>query len=66
MYLHFCFWFGVFVFVPGALVHLYVNALMKIFIFPNWSMHLLSFDESKGGEKWVKMSKSVLDLENLK
>ena len=28
-------------------------------------MHLLSFDESKGGEKWVKMSKSVLDLENL-
>ena len=32
---HFCFWFGVFVFVPGALVHPYVNVLMKIFIFPN-------------------------------
>jgi len=24
---------------------------MKIFIFPNGFMHLLSFDESKGGEK---------------
>jgi len=34
MYLHFYFCFGVFVFVPGALVHPYVNALMKIFIFP--------------------------------
>jgi len=35
MYLHFRFWFGVFLFVPGALVHPYVTALMKIFIFPN-------------------------------
>jgi len=29
-------------------------------------MHLLSFDESKGGEKGFKMSKIVLKLENLK
>jgi len=29
-------------------------------------MHLLSFDESKGGEKQLKMSTSVLRLENLK
>jgi len=37
--------------VPGALVHPYVNALMKIFIFAKGFMHLLSFDELKGREK---------------
>jgi len=55
MFCNFYFCSGVFVFMPSALVHPYVNALMKIFIFPNWSMHLLSFDEFKGGEKWVKI-----------
>jgi len=29
---------------------------MKIFIFPYLAMHLLSFDESKGGEKCVNLS----------
>jgi len=63
---HFYFNFALFVFVSFALIHLYVTALMKIFIFPNYSTHLLSFDESKGGEKWVKLSKIELKLENLK
>jgi len=36
-------------YVSAALIHSYVTALMKIFIFATWSMHLLSFDESKGG-----------------
>jgi len=45
MYLYFCFYSGVLVFVSASLIHPYVTTLMKIFIFPNLSMHLLSFDE---------------------